>query len=734
MRKVYFKIIICIFGLSILFAEADTNNKVQKINEVIKAQGLNWRAEENWVTRLSEEERKKLVGPKIDYDRMAKITKNKMLTLAHLSTPPSQLDWRDSNVVTPVRNQLSCGSCWAFSAVGQIESWWLEENNRQDTVNAFDLSEQFLLSEKTAGSCQGGNVEMGLRVAKNTGIPPEWCLEYQASDDVPLDSACSNWEDHVYKIPGWGYITRAEASVNNIKNALQYHPVSASYEVYESFYSYGGGVYEPLNTENDTVTGNHAILIVGYNDADSSWICKNSWGKYWPEDSVDLDNDGILDSGYFKIKWGTCNIGNYMPFVWDNLAPPNSISLGQSTLAVTLKQGESIQRTLNIQNSSQDTVHFAATDYAVPIYFHPDTFNAYKGQSWWCGDPDIQGYSNHVLQYLEIGEFSLENIGTPYLDFKSLWSIENPEGASAPWDGWDGWNVRISTDGGDSIEVLEPITPDYDSESLWSFGHDLQGWNQGINIPGWTGKSDGWQDVQFDLSEYKSKNVLIRFAFASDMGWCTIDDPELDGLFIDNIAIYDLENKEDTIYSNKGEYDEEINLIGYGEETAEWISVTNSPGTINPGESYSLKVDFDTKNLRPGEYNGKISLESNDEEHSSRSISVSLTVEEEEQDIADSDKRPGSFRLMGNYPNPFNASTRIEYYLPVSGKVELTVFNLHGQKIYQAARTYASGGYKYLSWDGVSSSGVAQSSGVYIYKIRFREKYIARSGKMLMVK
>ena len=307
MRKVYFKIIICIFGLSILFAEANTNNKVQKINEAIREQGLNWRAEENWVTRLSEEERKKLVGPKIDYNRMAKITKNKMLTLPQLTTPPSRLDWRDSNVVTPVRNQLSCGSCWAFSAVGQIESWWLEENNRQDTVNSFDLSEQFLLSEKSAGSCQGGNVEMGLQVAKNTGIPPEWCLEYQASDDVPLDSACSDWEDHVYKIPGWGYITRAEASVPSIKNALLYHPVSASYDVYQSFYTYGGGVYEPLDTEVDTVTGSHAILIVGYNDADSSWICKNSWGTYWA-DSVDVDNDGILDPGYFKIKWGTCNI------------------------------------------------------------------------------------------------------------------------------------------------------------------------------------------------------------------------------------------------------------------------------------------------------------------------------------------------------------------------------------------------------------------------------------------
>jgi len=153
------------------------------------------------------------------------LAKLDIITVPQIGDLPEKLDWRNisqndyqGNYVTSVKNQgVNCGSCWAFSAVAQVESWWLIDNNRPDTT--LDLSEQTLISSGYAGSCEGGNVESALEWAQRRGIPPEWCFEYQERD-LPLDSAYADWEDYAYTIPGWNYISGIQANVNNIKNAL----------------------------------------------------------------------------------------------------------------------------------------------------------------------------------------------------------------------------------------------------------------------------------------------------------------------------------------------------------------------------------------------------------------------------------------------------------------------------------------------------------------------------------
>ena len=64
---------------------------------------------------------------------------------------PVAFDWRDYNGLTPIRNQGGCGSCWAFSAIGAVESELLIEEGWN-----LDLSEQWLVSCTSAGSCSGG--------------------------------------------------------------------------------------------------------------------------------------------------------------------------------------------------------------------------------------------------------------------------------------------------------------------------------------------------------------------------------------------------------------------------------------------------------------------------------------------------------------------------------------------------------------------------------------------------
>ena len=64
---------------------------------------------------------------------------------------PESFDWRDHNGCTPIRNQGGCGSCWAFAAIGAVESGILIS---QEIVE--NLSEQWLVSCTGAGNCSGG--------------------------------------------------------------------------------------------------------------------------------------------------------------------------------------------------------------------------------------------------------------------------------------------------------------------------------------------------------------------------------------------------------------------------------------------------------------------------------------------------------------------------------------------------------------------------------------------------
>ncbi len=153
------------------------SDKIEDIQAAILEQGARWTASENWVTRLSPEERRQLLG---SFKTPAGNTAEKFISLPETADLPSMLDWRnnDGNWVTPVRNQANCGSCWDFSAIGQVEAWWKIQTADPDTT--IDLSEQHLLS-CSEGGCDGWYVPSALDFIKDGGgICLEECFPYQA--------------------------------------------------------------------------------------------------------------------------------------------------------------------------------------------------------------------------------------------------------------------------------------------------------------------------------------------------------------------------------------------------------------------------------------------------------------------------------------------------------------------------------------------------------------------------
>jgi len=588
---------------------------IDQINQTIQKNGLEWKAAENWVTRLSPEARARLCGTILIPPPNAA---EKFITLAKPAEMPAHFSWTDNNGnwVTSVKDQGDCGSCWSFASTAQVESWWKISND--DTSN-LDLSEQFLISCSDAGDCDGGYLSSALNFFEEIGTPSESCLPYQERDDILCSFACANWESEAITIPGWGYITLDEDNIDNLKAAVYRHPVSAGFNVYTDFYAYTSGIYEHAVVEGEQPEGGHAVLIVGWDDEQEYWICKNSWNTSWGE------------NGYFRIRWHNCELGNYVPHIYDELIQGPALSVSPPEIEVMLDSGDSSSITITLNNTSSKNLEFSAYDRLIEYTWHPDTQYAYEGKSWWAGNPDLGGYADHWLQYLETPVIDLHNTTAPVLNWMGQWTVEDPAGAEAPYDGWDGCNVWISTDGGLNFTVATPQSPAYNCQSLWSFGDYEQGWGMGPNIAGWGGSSNGWVPVSFDLKSFKSSNVIIRWALASDLAYSIIDDNSLFGMCVDNIVISDGAT---VIFEDDGEDIKTMNQWGdSGYNPAPWINILNGGGYLQPGSNSDMMVKINTQGMKPGFYRANIEFTSNDTSASNPIIPCKLEILAADHDL-----------------------------------------------------------------------------------------------------
>ena len=105
-------------------------------------------------------------------------------------------------------------------------------------------------------------------------------------------------------------------------------------------------------------------------------------------------------------------------------------------------------------------------------------------------------------------------------------------------------------------------------------------------------------------------------------------------------------------------------------------------------------------------------------------------------DISDTEQ-PSEFKLLGNYPNPFNPSTNIKFAIPDQSEVELIIYDIMGNSIKYLFHSNLNSGYHEVSWDGTNNHGQIVSSGIYFYKILVRSgnnSVITKTSKLLLNK
>uniref|UniRef100_A0A914DNB0 Uncharacterized protein n=1 Tax=Acrobeloides nanus TaxID=290746 RepID=A0A914DNB0_9BILA len=218
---------------------------------------------------------------------------------------PTSFDWRDQSVVTSIKDQGSCGCCWAFASSAIVES---QVGIAYGPSQLVDLAEQELVDcENISFGCNGGYTDKALQYVETNGLAHLADYPFISGNypNAGSNETCKPVTTPKQFIDDWYYVgTWTWGGVPNetlaAETLVEIGPLSHAFWVPYSLFNYNGGIYHPNTTECQGAVGaGHETAVVGFGEEGGVpyWILKNSWGSDWGE------------NGFFRLYRGdgTCN-------------------------------------------------------------------------------------------------------------------------------------------------------------------------------------------------------------------------------------------------------------------------------------------------------------------------------------------------------------------------------------------------------------------------------------------
>lgn len=204
--------------------------------------------------------------------------------------------------VQAIRDQGSCGGCWAFATAESLSDRWCIES--KGAVNVTLAPEDLLACDVTKYTlgCNGGVPEYAFKYVETTGISSDGCIPFAGNNTPACPATCADGTTMKK------YKTKMGSTrlLNGASSAAQQYlatggPLQAAFFVYDDFFAYKSGIYK--RSPNATLMGKHSVKLVGYGvdpAGQAFWTVANSWGPKWG------------DKGFFKTLRGAnqCGIEN----------------------------------------------------------------------------------------------------------------------------------------------------------------------------------------------------------------------------------------------------------------------------------------------------------------------------------------------------------------------------------------------------------------------------------------
>ena len=685
-------------------------------------------------------------------DRKIDIPKNfKVNTLL-----PARYDLRTEGLVTPVKDQGQCGSCWLFASMGSLESYW-----KKLGLGIYDLSENHAASEYgfDEDPCEGGNSRI---------LTP-----YLVRGNGPISEADDPYtlgkEIFDALFTPQGIVTDARflpKDMDIIKQWIyEYGGIYSSFLSFGDFYDHYNqtdNTYFYSSIETDTTDWGHAIVLVGWDDnmqtagGTGVWIVKNSWGNNFGENGyfyfsyqdvflnvegwswatcwpgrIDYNNDMTI---YYYDKFGwISNLGwsdgpDYalVKYVLNGNETVTRVGTYVSSINSTVKfeiydsfTNNSLGNLLASTNTydcdypgyysfdlpiplalSTGTEIYVKVEYSTPGYNWPIPIEQYHANWGWTFNPQI-----------ETGCFWVSNTGE-----QNTWLAYGNNISGKEFDPC----VKLFTTKTGSGSVTQTIL----NEGFDADPFPPAGWTQDATNTNNTWQRGNVQDNYFSTINPNSQSSAI----------CPYDD---------NV------DQNEWLYSPKLSLPNgTVSLEFYSGYSTNWLLnasmscwITINSGTnwtkiweaTNDGQAWRwIKQEIDLSNWAGNQnvylawgYVGKggdivglddVKLVAN----GTVGIDNHIT------------RKPSEFVLEQNFPNPFNPITAIQYNVPFDSHVKIIIYDLVGREVNTIVNEIKVMGNHMIHWNGKDNFGQTVSGGIYFYKLQAGD--FTQTRKMLLLR